>query len=457
MSQSAVERTPSEIWRIILHCAVASPLLPFTENGELSSALIHTLQIFSVDCHSFRIYVDDTQATIVRLRLVCRAWAQLLPPDANACAFTDLSSYSFPSEETVVRARRLVISTGPVPCPVCLGSEQEWRDCPLTRFQRQWLDQETRMKAVQEPHDFLATCSRYLRILVSQRGGLSSLEFVKPLSNLVALNFSCERIEELGNSWSMKDLSAWFPKLSHLQIAAMKRSKHVLLEDVTFPALRCMSLQLWLDDVFEPRAFKKWNFPSLRTFMIDGYFHQGHDEVICEFLSRHRNQIREIGIYHSHPSRSREMNVGYEHIRNRVWGICPNVAALGLASFELLSFDAGQDWQAREIHLPPLTLVVRQIIGFWTNPAQFVDILVELKKRWNIEKVIFSEPWGMVRRSRALLDTQASSNLISRESLVELVRVLEREELPVLDRLHVPLRVAAETTLSAVSSRSMLH
>ncbi|PVF99651.1 hypothetical protein CPB86DRAFT_872506 [Serendipita vermifera] len=455
MSYSAVERTPPEVWRIILHHAVASPLLPCTENGGLSSALIHTLQLFSVDCHSFRIYVDDTQATIVRLRLVCRAWAQLLPPDANACAFTDLSSYSFPSEETVARARRLIISTGPVPCPVCLGSEQEWRSCPLTRFQRQWLDQETRKKTMNEPYDFLATCSRSLRVLVSLRDGLSSLEFVRPLSNLVALNFSCERIEELGNLWSMADLSNWFPKLSHLQITAMKRSTHVLVEKVTFPVLRCLSLQLWLEDIFESRAFKEWSFPSLRTFMIDGYFHQRHDKVICEFLSRHGNSITEIGIYHSHPSRSREVNDGNDNIRNRVWTVCPNAVALGIAAFELCSDDATQNWQTREIHLPPLTLVVRHITGFWTSPAQFADVLIELKRKWSIAKVIFSEPWEMVKRNRIPLDGQVSATVSSRETMMNLIRLLEREELPVLDRLHIPLHSALEAILPGVPSTTL--
>ncbi|PVF94694.1 hypothetical protein CPB86DRAFT_828461 [Serendipita vermifera] len=90
MNQIVTERLPIEIWENIFSYATASSLLPFTENGELASSLIDTMDLFPESCDVFKKYRDDTQVTVECLRLVCRSWACILQRMANEFTYTDL-------------------------------------------------------------------------------------------------------------------------------------------------------------------------------------------------------------------------------------------------------------------------------------------------------------------------------------------------------------------------------
>ncbi|PVF99657.1 hypothetical protein CPB86DRAFT_824931, partial [Serendipita vermifera] len=97
MSLSLLEQIPIEIWEKIFYHATRSPLLPFTEDGRLTSDLLDNLLLFSADCEVYDAYRARTQMVIERLRLVCHAWANLLQPKKNELSLTDWKGYFYPS------------------------------------------------------------------------------------------------------------------------------------------------------------------------------------------------------------------------------------------------------------------------------------------------------------------------------------------------------------------------
>jgi hypothetical protein len=97
MKRSLVDIIPTEIWEKIFSYATTSSLVPFTENGKIASSLIDTIDLFSSQCRDLQAYIDDTQAIVERLRLVCRTWARLLWRTVNEIAHTNLTTYYFPS------------------------------------------------------------------------------------------------------------------------------------------------------------------------------------------------------------------------------------------------------------------------------------------------------------------------------------------------------------------------
>ncbi|CAG8692993.1 15348_t:CDS:2 [Acaulospora colombiana] len=56
MTESAVQRTPIEVWTLILYHAIATPLLPFVDesHNHLSTSIIQTIDLFSDACPAYK-------------------------------------------------------------------------------------------------------------------------------------------------------------------------------------------------------------------------------------------------------------------------------------------------------------------------------------------------------------------------------------------------------------------
>ncbi|CAG8764483.1 11720_t:CDS:2, partial [Acaulospora colombiana] len=107
MNITLLERIPVEIWEKILYHATFSPLLPVTEDGELTPDLVDNLLLFEDHCRMFDVYRVQTQALVERLRLVCRLWAKLLRPRTNELSLATLREYYYPSFHGTLFSTRL--------------------------------------------------------------------------------------------------------------------------------------------------------------------------------------------------------------------------------------------------------------------------------------------------------------------------------------------------------------
>ncbi|PVF95970.1 hypothetical protein CPB86DRAFT_553557 [Serendipita vermifera] len=265
MSLSAVERTPVEVWRLILGCAVATPLRPFTDKGVLSTHLLDNLYIFSPIC-SIRLMYRKTQATIERLRLVCQAWANLLQDYASDFGITDLGSRHYTSERTNKRARRINLYRGEL-CTIH-SPRPRWNSCPgyCGILPLPWKE------AMEDENFLLSRIPNAFILILDPLLGLS-LNFLTPLSNLVALSLRCWTSIEL--SWSIEELPTCAPRLSHLSLRFLQENSIFLSKKLFHPHLRYLSLEITIYSVNPISHFEaiNWTFPSLQTLIIYGLTH----------------------------------------------------------------------------------------------------------------------------------------------------------------------------------------
>ncbi|CAG8722804.1 9805_t:CDS:2, partial [Acaulospora colombiana] len=72
--ESAVKRVPVEIWRKILYQATMSPFLPFTEEGKLSSDLMKSVDLFSMQCQDLRPANSQLRTSNLTISLPRKLW-----------------------------------------------------------------------------------------------------------------------------------------------------------------------------------------------------------------------------------------------------------------------------------------------------------------------------------------------------------------------------------------------
>jgi hypothetical protein len=288
MASSASERVPVEIWRLILHHAVASPLLPLTEEGELSTHLIETLHLFSATCRHCFIYRDVTQATIERLRLVCRTWATILREHAHEFALTDLKFGHYPSKQMTKCARRVQIWTK-IMCGCSSSPRAMICNFPGDYFLTKW-------RKEMGNEQFLQTRIPQVKILILDSMPISTLKFLNPLSHLVAL--SLNYWNRPGMNCSMKEISNYAPRLTHLRLERLNEDARLLEEEFTHYNLRYLSLKIlsYIGSAFSPRKIMNWTFPSLETVRIHGDIHLEHKESISKFIIRHEKGLHGLDV-----------------------------------------------------------------------------------------------------------------------------------------------------------------
>ncbi|PVF95976.1 hypothetical protein CPB86DRAFT_875320 [Serendipita vermifera] len=392
MTLSAVGRTPVEIWRLIFLHAIASPLLPFTEHGKLSTDLIDNLQTFSASCRHYRTYRDVTQATIERLRLVCRAWAELLRDSASECVLTDLSSNHHKSEQRNQLAKRVHVWSGE--CCDC-DSDSEIMECDFAQDYGtiNWTKDSS-------DDEFLYSRFPSVEVLIVDPLPISSLRCLKPLSRLVAL--SLHGGTWVDAKWSMEDLSLYTPRLTHLDISYLHEKSKLLFEKVTHPSIHFLSLHM---DPRHPQAppgkIMDWTFPALETLHIRGYFWLEHETFVEGFLLRHIGCLKGLDIaYRVHDT------ICYTrgHIPSNLWDICPGLTKFGIDShyisekIELLERERSLN-ESSPIEILLHRAFDQYMYGYWLS--ELAIILQDLVSKWKISRVIFAEPWDEVFKNVA--------------------------------------------------------
>ncbi|PVF95974.1 hypothetical protein CPB86DRAFT_787533 [Serendipita vermifera] len=411
---SAAERTPVEIWQQILRHAIASPLLPFTEDGKLSTDLIDNLQTLSADCRHYRMYRDVTQATIERLRLVCRAWADFLRNDTKDCALTDLDSNNYTSKEMNEHARRVQLWNS----ALCVCST----NCEFA--QEKWIiDWTDEMNKEQ----FLRSRIPNVEILILDPLIIASLKFLEPLSNLVALSLHADTYVKV--TWRMNELSTYATNLTHLNLDYVIETSRFLSEEITHPSIRFLSLRMeYQYGIFEHRKILNWKFPSLKTFRIHGVLHPEHGDSIKEFLSHHVNHL--TGLDMEYRLFDGDTYIP-GHIPSDLWNICPVLTSFGI-NFLHISKKFGLYGKERSSRtVPPLEFLLHG--GFsdlFITPPELANLLHDLIARWKITKIISAEPWDTME--------------VLKSDLEEFLEEFERKDIPVVDHFNIKLQDAIE-------------
>jgi hypothetical protein len=101
MEESAAQRTPIEIWTIILQYTLATPSFPFTNDSysHLETNILKNIHLFPFDCDLYREFLSMKKASQA-LRLVCRTWASILTSIPYRCVFANSDGLSCLISET---------------------------------------------------------------------------------------------------------------------------------------------------------------------------------------------------------------------------------------------------------------------------------------------------------------------------------------------------------------------
>ncbi|PVF95977.1 hypothetical protein CPB86DRAFT_827576 [Serendipita vermifera] len=381
MALSAVERTPVEVWWLILEGAVDSPLLPFTEGGTLSTDLIENVDLFSANCRKYRVYRVVTQATVERLRLVCGTWAKLLQRNASELALIEFGSYQPIIEIENQRVKRVDI-WGDRTC-ICEGSDQK-RKCPFRQDFDKWWGRGNALEYAKYLHNYL----RDVKILSLDWLMTSSLHFFTPLSNLVALSIFCDQVKY---TWRLEALSDYTPRLSHLHLQKLRERSPFLSETFTHLDLHYLSVEFEASSrEFQPEKFMDWTFQSLRTLVIQGSVQISCGEFVKTFISRHSGGLIGLDVtYHCDGS-------GY--IPPNMREGFPNIQTFGTSTRNLLEKGGKGDEplgkEPRTEIYPPVELLIHGFHGPQIDYSGLTSSLQGLRSRWHITKIISADSWG---------------------------------------------------------------
>jgi hypothetical protein len=385
MKQSAANKIPFEIWGIILSYVTTSSLLPFTENGKVSSSLVDTIDLFSDDCRVFQAHRDDTQATVERLRLVCRAWAKLLQRAVNWVAHTNFATYYFPSENSIGSAQYLWVGKMTVGyCEDHRNIPKQAIACGHTQLKRRAfgitsdIHQDLRLQMF----------SSNLKILFWNPIATQSLDLpMKSLGSVMALSVFPNK---LPSQFSLNELFSSAPRLSHLHIQIMRRSEHLLSEQVEISSLSYLSLEIDIPKAYKGPRFMPWVFPRLRALSMRTFLPIEYRADFEKFLSNHGKNIVELKAcgfrYIGHAGSA------ISPISRSLWEICPNITTVGLniSMSSLVQWLPKSEWQTQGTRATSLTLLMYDVESSWESD---LDDLVRLKKQLNVQKVVLALSW----------------------------------------------------------------
>jgi hypothetical protein len=429
---SVVHRIPIEIWEVILREAVRSPLLPFTENGELFDSFMMTHGLFSPFCSSSREYRDITQTTIKRLRLVCRVWSTILRPYMYEYAATDLNLRHVPSKEVADLARRLYITQ----YHSCQCVRWDKPSCPFTSLRYSGSRRE-RIPIHRIP---LTKHLPSARILILGSIGHIGLDFLRPLSKLCGLSISLSNIQA---PWSLKRISTTIPQLAHLQITHVNRYEAMQVEEIRFPHVRNLTVSLDEYQVFVEDPFEGWIFPQLKTLHFEGRTSDSGRRSMYEFASRHGETLVELvdtailGKFDLPPA--------------YLWDSCPNLNAFGIEMkyiFYNTSTAYTSQWESRSTELPALDLFIYDFPIDWQSPDIALPRIKTLVERLNIRKIVSVYSWEYLERKRASAYKSISKKPESQHweaNRKSFSNMLLRLGVPIYDRFGVPLDDALKT------------
>jgi hypothetical protein len=436
--ESSVKRIPVEVWHKILFYATKSPLLPFAEDGKLSSTLIDNIDLFGTKCDTLRQYRDETQATIGRLRLVCHTWSSLLQARSCEFAFTDFQRYHFPSKwlaENAIRVNHIMFFS----CECCPEDRQT---CVYAQIQKQIKHITYSGPPINE---LPASLFGKMKILLWHPLSLPLTElFSEPLVNLVALSL---RNHLLPGHKSWEHMCSLLPNLSHLHFDVSVYNEHLFTKHITFPRIRYLLLRILSQIPSEPLYLARLAFPSLQSLRILGWLSVIHESHLLSFISRHGNSLMELDMA-SFSYKESESGDFLVRTSSTLWDTCSKIVTLGVSMDGLPFSGMNEPWHPKSSQSSPMTLLMS---GLSPNQESIVSLIPTLNRLWtvlNLEKAVFTGSWRD-KRLQLLDDGSWDHTYLNSRAKVSL-EMLRRMDLNIVDRFEVPLEDIVQEMLSSL-------
>lgn len=322
MAESAVARTPVEIWQRILEMAICvGPPFPIVEDG-----FVENLSVFDDECTIMATH-HASELARNRLRLVCKSWDAFLNQTTHS--FVPIPSYSrttVPSDEALRTANRIQMIYHPFVC-VCHERcylSHRWIMAHRGRLSRGY--------------------GRYCGLgdIIEQCGELNAqvLRCDIARSDLASVGsaFPCLKVLSThpgrGN-WSIK-LSQHFPLLTHLDIDGNVRD--AFRSGLDLPNLITFSIRLLNHDASaygqDWTTPEIWNLPSLSYLFVEGYFGRAFIRTHLDTLLRSCGPtLQGLAIVQAN---RRDVTVSGFTFPDNLWELCPNLVTLGGTAQSLL-------------------------------------------------------------------------------------------------------------------------
>ncbi|CAG8687783.1 6678_t:CDS:1 [Acaulospora colombiana] len=421
MSISLLERIPIEIWEKILYHATFSPLLPFTEDGELTNDLVDNLLLFEDHCRTFEAYRAQTQALVERLRLVCRLWTKLLRPKTNELSLITIRGYFYPSIHGTLLSTRLVYChRGGCPCrsQECRYDAYEARLGPVNSL---WGAKGG------EPLHLLWPRLRILTLQTTENLPLQLLELV---DGVKALSITVGG----GPGYYLDEFPHRASQLTHLDINWRRGWSSWSFTAHALPQLQYLNVNFLITDLRneEGKSLEGWTLPSLRTLVLGGIIYDIQEEHIHNFVMRHIEGLAALSLVYTNMDWSTDGYNGPARAPDGIWDrVYPNLSTIGV-NIQYCGALVEKGWVERgrredfQVH----TMVVKGLSNLYRDDwALFDELVGRLGRMWRVERFVSAEPWERVKD-------------VTLPSLRNLCEVLEKENLVMVDAFRVSLQDA---------------
>lgn len=389
MKESAVSRTPVEIWDTIFRIILQSPLFPTPYDNFFQSKAVLTPQ-----CEAYIVHRSTMQLATV-LRLVCRTWdvaVQRAQPFFLFCDFVSeiqapkpTSVILYPTSDVLLRAQRLHVGYRYCDATRCLSGKK----CPFSSsrtgpiiFPRRGWDPQNSSPALGQ-----------VQVLMSEEETDASLKnIIDCASSLKAL------------SWSLLRPRVWFRdiaehqtlgRLTHMKLrttwASLSHFEHpIRLQQLSYLSLAIISI---LPDK-NARSFKriaKWALlPNLLFLDLFAEYSLQQNDEIYAFLSECGSNLSTL-----------VLKIHSLRIDARLSECAPRLAELGpgIDQFLKIPILPPKQHSLKRLILDPLTQSTGDMRGFKVETD--TALLLGTCNAWGIREICLFQSWDDTKRVAA--------------------------------------------------------
>jgi hypothetical protein len=300
MKDPTVQCTPPEIWEMILQHAVATPILPFIDEGHnhLSTSVLKAEQLFPLNCHVYRQNLKR-EKMVKTLRLVCRMWASILAGFQEPCIFAG-SEGIIPLDmdiKTLEGAERVHIIEKDFQDTCGCSHSFEANHCPYSylsydEHQANWL----------QAHDDISLQKLFgrVRILSLENWMIDTERLIKSMPKLRAIDITCPPEREEYKPPALSTLLSYQPNLTHLQVDHLKwqdftghfSTRNCRLVSLKYLALGFISYNGVVADLTDQKI--EYNFPGLASLNVYGTLDFGVKKQFNQFLKQCGSSVTEF-------------------------------------------------------------------------------------------------------------------------------------------------------------------
>jgi hypothetical protein len=371
MSESAIVRTPVEIWIYILQLVIKTRLHCYD-----NESIVYDLELFAFGCKSGKQFIES-ERNRTNLRLVCRSWNSILQDAGDRLLMVNSTTDHFPSEEIYRSARRIELFHQLTPCS-CTKLLCSRTRCLLQRTN----------SSQDEPNEFLNREYPCLEALLAHHINMRGQKLPRHAPALRLLSWSLFGQDPDTNYSTLHNLTHLI--LSDIWPITMKTIQgEIFLPQVTMLGLHFMPEY---GEYFKSYAIiKAWRFPKLRRLMLRGSCREESWSDIKGLITTCRITIRELGV---------TMNVSWEDGRyhrdylDEVLDSLPNLVTFATrwanwtplpslsvnTTWSLLLFDIPQSFQDDDTHT-----LGKTVVKYGTRRVMFDNTWQDIRVTMNNE------------------------------------------------------------------------